>query len=141
MLLTPYMTEMIKKKYLAVNFNLTFRYIVDVLSITKNQLHSYVYAIYPNELEMKDTAECSMSALYLGILLKLDTNGKIANQLYDKQDNFNFSIVNLPYLLVCSNIPALSVYGVYISQLIRYARACSTHNQYLIQGSLMTNYM
>jgi hypothetical protein len=28
---------------------------------------------------------------------------------------------------------------VYISQLIRYARACSTYDQFLARGSLLTN--
>jgi hypothetical protein len=67
--------------------------------------------------------ECSTSASYLDVLLKLETNGKLTTQLYDKLDDFNFSIVNFPYL--CSNIPASPAYDVYILQLIRYARACS----------------
>jgi hypothetical protein len=69
--------------------------------------------------------------------LKLDTNGNLTTQLYDKRDDFNFSIVNFPY--PCSNIPAAPAYGVYISQLIRYARACSAFNQFLVRGSLLTN--
>ena len=35
---------------------------------------------------------------------------------YAKRDDFNFPIVNFPF--ICSNIPAGHVYGVYISQLI-----------------------
>jgi hypothetical protein len=50
---------------------------------------------------------------------------------------FNFSIVNIPNL--CSNIQASPAYGVYISQLIRYARACSTYDQFSVRGSLLTN--
>ena len=42
---------------------------------------------------------------------------------YDKRDDFNFKIINFPNM--CSNIPASPAYGVYISQLIRYARASS----------------
>jgi hypothetical protein len=79
----------------------------------------------------------STSASYLDISLKLDTNSKITTQLYDKRDDFNFSIVNFPYLY--SNIPYSPAYGVYISQLIRYARACSTCDQFLVRGSLLTN--
>jgi hypothetical protein len=94
-----------------VDFNLTFRYIDDVLSINNDQFHSYVDSIYPNELKIKDTTECSTPALYSDVLLKLDTNGKIMIQLYDKRDVFNFSIVNFPYL--CNNIPASPAYGVY----------------------------
>ena len=45
-----------------------------------------------------DTTECSTSAPYLDVLLKLNTNGKITTRLYDKRDGFNFSIVNFPYL-------------------------------------------
>ena len=92
---------------------------------------------FRNELEIKDTTECSTSASCLDVLLTLDTDGKITTQLYDKRDDFNFSIVNFPYL--CSNIPASPAYGVYISHLIRYARACSTYDQFLVRGNLLTN--
>jgi hypothetical protein len=70
-----------KKKSLAVAFSSTFRYIDDVLSINNNQIHSYVDLASPNKLEMKDTRECSTSASYLDILLKLDTNGKLPTPL------------------------------------------------------------
>jgi hypothetical protein len=36
-------------------------------------------------------------------------------------------------------VPASPAYGVYISQIIRYARACSTYGQVLVRGSLLTN--
>jgi hypothetical protein len=88
-------------------------------------------------MEIKDTTECSTSPSYLDVLLKLDTNSKITTQLYDKIDDFNVSIVNFPY--VCSNIPASPAYGLYILQLIRYARACSVYNQFLLRGILLTN--
>jgi hypothetical protein len=101
-----------RKKSLAVAFNSTFRYIDDVLSINNSQFHSYVDSINPNELEIKDTTECSTSASYLDVLLKLDTNGKITTQLYDKRNDFSFSIVNFPYL--CSNIPVSPANDVYI---------------------------
>ena len=126
-----------KKKSLAVTFNSTFRYIDDVLSINNDSFHSYVDLIYPCELEIKDTTESSTSASYLDILLKVDINGKLTTQLYDKRDDFSFSIVNFPHL--CSNIPLSPAYGVYISQLIRYARACSGYSQFLNRGKLLTN--
>jgi hypothetical protein len=83
-----------RKKSLAVAFNSTFRYIDNVLSFNNNQFHSYVDSIFPSELEIKETMESSTSASYLDVLLKLDTNGKITTQLYYKQDDFNFSIIN-----------------------------------------------
>ena len=40
---------------------------------------------------------------------------------------------------MCSNIPESPAYGVYISQLIRYARACSYYNDFLARGKILTN--
>ena len=65
-------------------------------------LHTYVDSIYLSELEIKDTTESSISASYLDTLVNRDINGKLTTQLYDKQDDFSFSIVNFPYL--CSSL-------------------------------------
>ena len=43
--------------------------------------------------------------------------------LYDKHDDFNFEIINFPFL--DGDVPRSPSYGVYISQLIRFARVCS----------------
>jgi hypothetical protein len=96
-----------------VAFSSAFRYIDDVLFINNIQFHAYVDSIYHIELEIKDTTECFTSASYLDMLLKLDTICKLTTQLYDKRGDFNFSIVNFPYL--CSNIPISPAYSVYIS--------------------------
>jgi hypothetical protein len=68
------------------------------------------------ELEIKDTAEFDISASNLDILLNFDSNDRLTTTLYEKRDNFNFAIVNFPFLR--SNIPLSPVYGVYMSQLI-----------------------
>ena len=52
-------------------------------------------------------------------ILIIDSGGKLSTRLYDKRDDFDFHIVNFPFL--SSNIPSGPSYGVYISQLIRYA--------------------
>jgi hypothetical protein len=65
------------------------------------------------ELEIKkDTTESSTSASYLNVLLNKYASGKLATQLYDKQDDLSFPIVSFPY--TCSNIPLSPAYGVYI---------------------------
>ena len=53
----------------------------------------------------------------------MTTDGRLNTKIYDKRDDFNFPIVNFPFL--CSNIPAAPAYGVYVSQLIRYSKASS----------------
>ena len=57
------------------------------------------------------------------------TTDQISIKIYDKRDDFNFKIINFPNM--CSNIPASPAYGVYISQLIRYARASSNYSDFL----------
>ena len=54
---------------------------------------------------------------------------QLSTKIYDKRDDYNFKIINFPNM--CSNIPATPAYGVYISQLIRYARASSNYSDFL----------
>ena len=58
-------------------------------------------------------------------------------KLYDKHDDFNFPIVNFPFL--SSSISASPAYGGCVSQLIRYARASSEYRSFLYRGKLLTN--
>ena len=63
-------------------------------------------------------------------------NGKLTTRLYDKQDDFNVPIVNFPF--PSSNRPSAPAYGVYVSQLIRYARACSNYPDFRERGKVLT---
>ena len=74
------------------------------------------------ELEIKDTTDTDMSASYLDLHLDIDSEGRLRTKLYDKRDDFNFSIVNFPF--ICSNIPAVPAYGVYISLMISLIEGC-----------------
>jgi hypothetical protein len=67
-----------------------------------NNLHNDVHLIYPNELEVKDTTESDNSTSYLDILLNIDFNDRLTTSLYDKRYDFDFAVVNFPFL--CSNI-------------------------------------
>ena len=62
--------------------------------------------------------------------LSYNRDKRLQVKLYDKRDDFNFNIVNFPFL--SSNIPQSPAYGVYVSQLIRYARASSAYSDFLI---------
>jgi hypothetical protein len=41
---------------------------------------------------------------YLDLHIEIDSEGRLRTTLYDKRDDFNFSIVDFPF--ICSNIPA-----------------------------------
>ena len=64
------------------------------------------------------------------------TRVKLHTRWYDKRDDFDFTIVNFPHL--SSNIPSSPAHGVYISQLIRYSRACSHYNDFLARAKVLT---
>jgi hypothetical protein len=55
---------LLEEIYLAATFSSTFHYIDDILSVNNNKFHTYFDSMYPNELEIKDTTECSTSDSY-----------------------------------------------------------------------------
>ena len=125
------------KKKLASQFNFTYRYIDDVLSINNPDFENYLGQMYPAELEIKDTTESNTSASYLDLLLSIESDGQLRTSLYDKRDGFNFHITNFPFL--SSNIPSSPAYGVFISQLIRYARACSSYECFILRAARLSS--
>ena len=52
----------------------------------------------------------------------------------DKREDFDFEIVNFPFL--DSDVPRFTSYGVYISQLIPFARGSIhfQHSQYIVNS-------
>ena len=121
------------KKKIVSQFNFTYRYIDDVLSINNPDFANYLGHMYPAELEIKDTTESNTSAFYLDLLLSIESDDQLRTSLYDKHDDFNFHITNFPFL--SSNIPSSPAYGVFISQLIRYARACSSYDFFILRAA------
>ena len=128
---SEFLQKLVKDKKIqeARAFNFTYRYIDDVLSINNSRFAEFLPLIYPPELEVKETTDTTSSASFLDLYLEFDDSGQISTKIYDKRDDFNFKIINFPN--VCSNIPASPAYGVYISQLIRYARASSNYSDFL----------
>ena len=51
------------------------------------------------------------------------SNGFVSSKIYDKNDDFDFDTVKFPFL--DGEFPRSTSYGVYISQLIRFARVSS----------------
>ena len=64
------------------------------------------------------------------------TNGIVSSKVYDKRDDFNFEIVNFP--LLGGDVPRSPSYGVYTSQLIRFARVCSNVDDFNNRNLFLT---
>ena len=104
---------------LARSFNLCYRYIDDLIVFNNKKFLDYLKEMYPSQLTVEKANKSDHLADYLDLTFIIDSGGKLSTRLYDKRDDFDFHIVNFPYL--SSNIPSGPSYGVYISQLIRYA--------------------
>ena len=123
------------EKKLAWSVNFTSPYIDDVLSLNNSRFCDFVDRIYLIELEIKDITYTDWSASYLDLHLEIESEDRLRTKLYDKRDDFNFPILNFPFIY--SNIPAAPAYGVYISQMIRYSRACGSYQDFLDRGFLL----
>ena len=117
------------KRKLARKFNLSYRYIDDLFSFNNNRFKEFISDIYPKELTISETTKSTSVASYLDLLFIRDNTNNITTKLYDKRDTFGFHIVNFPFM--SSNIPSVPAYGVYASQLIRYACCCSNYSDFL----------
>ena len=78
--------------------------------------------IYPTESQLNTANSSDAEAPFWGLNLSI-TNDIVCSKIYDKRDDFNFEIVNFPF--PDWDAPRFSSYGVYISQLIRFARVYS----------------
>ena len=124
---------------LASQFNFTYRYIDGVLSINNPDFDNYLGRMYPSELEIKDTTEqhfCFL--LFLShLFLSVSRNGQLRTSLDDKRNDIYFHITNFPF--ISSNIPSSPTCGVFISQPIRYARACSSYECFILRAVRLSN--
>ena len=82
------------KKPLTSRFNLTYRYIDDVLSIINPEFENYLGLMYPAELEIKDTTESITSVSYLNLLLSIRRDCQLHTSMNDKRNYFIFHITN-----------------------------------------------
>ena len=123
------------RRKLARKFNLLYRYIDDLISFYNKRFKEFISDIYPKELTISETTESSSIASSLDLLFIRDKSNNIMTKLYDKRDAFGFHIVNFPFM--SSNIPSPPAYGVYASQLIRYACCCSNYSDFLLRHRVL----
>ena len=88
--------------------------LIQRFAIHNSKFADFVYHTYPIEFEIKYTTDTDRSAAYLDLHLEINGEGLLRTELYDKRDDFNFHIVNFPF--ICSNIPTAPEYvGIHLS--------------------------
>ena len=115
-------------------FNSTSRYLDDLLNIDNPYFEGMVNQIYPSELQL-NKANTSDIETFLDLHLSI-SNGFVSSKIYDKRDDFDFDIVNFPFL--DGDVPRRPSYGVYISQLIIFARVCSHADDFNTRNKCLT---
>ena len=116
-------------------FNSTSRYLDDLLNTDNPYFEQMVGQIYPTELLLNKANSSDTEAPFLDLNLSI-TNGIVSSKVYDKRDDLNFEIVNFPFL--DGDVPSSPSYGVYVSQLIRFARVCSDVDDFKNRNLLLT---
>ena len=91
-----------------------------ILNINNIYFDNTVSQIYPSELQLNKANTSNTEAAFLDLYLSI-SNDIVSTKINDKHDDFDFEIVNFPFL--DGDFPHSTSYGVY--QLIRYARASS----------------
>ena len=115
-------------------FNSTTRYLDDLLNIDNHYFEGMVNQIYPPDLQLNKTYTSDTEAPFLDLHLSI-TNGFVSSKIYDKCDDFDFDIVYFPFL--DGDDPRRPSYGVYISQLIKFAR-CSHVDDFNTSNKCLT---
>ena len=112
------------RKRLASQFNFTYN---------NSDFENYLGQMYPPELEIKDMTESNTSS-FLDLLLSIVRDGQFLTSLYDKRDDFKFHITIFPFLNSNTHLPPPMAF-----HFIRYARACSSHECFILRAVRLTN--
>ena len=78
-------------------FNTTSIYFDDILNINNVNFDNMVNQIYPSELQLNKANISDTEAAFLDLHLSI-SNDIVSTKLYDKCDDFDFEIVNIPFL-------------------------------------------
>ena len=116
-------------------FNSTSRYLDGLLNIDNIYFEEMVNRIYPAELHLDKANSSVTEAPFLDLNLSI-SKGRVSIKIYDKRDDFDFDIVNFPFL--DGDVPRRTSYGVYISQHISFARASSNVSDFNCRNKALT---
>ena len=112
-------------------FNSTSRYPDDLLNIDNTFFDSIVNHIYPSELQLNKAKVSDTEASFLHLHVSI-SDGFVKTKIFDKQDDFDFDIVNFPFL--DGDVPRSTSYGVYI----RFARVSSHVDDFYNRNIVLT---
>ena len=84
-----------------------------IITKEKSEFGDFVDGIYSVELELKDTLDTVRYAEDIDIHFEVDSEGRLSTKLYDKRDDVNFLIVNIPFYEATFN--STFIWNIYVS--------------------------
>ena len=96
-------------------FYSTSRYLDDLLNNDNPYFEGMLKRIYPSELQLNEANNTDTKAPFLDLHLSI-ANGFVSFIIYDKRDDFDFDIVNFPFL--DGDFPRRAFYGVTFRNLL-----------------------
>ena len=103
----------------------------DVLNIDNIYFDGMVNQINPSELQLNKANSSDTDDPFMDSHLTI-SDGFVSSKIYD----FDFDIVNLPFL--DGDVPRAASYGVYLSQLIWFARVSSHVTHFNTRNTILT---
>ena len=85
-------------------------------------------------LAVRKCIPCDILSKWVNLI---DSDIHTCTSVYDKHDDFGFPIVNFPWL--SGDVPRFPSYGIYISQLVRFARCCTSVLDFHSKNLLITS--
>ena len=116
-------------------FNSTSRYLDDLLNIDNPYFEGMVNIIYPPELQLNKANLSDTEAPFLDLHLSI-SNGFVSSKFMINVMTLILILQIFPFL--DGDVPRSPSYGVYISQLIRFAKVCSHVEDFNARNKCLT---
>ena len=117
----------------------TFRFIDDLNVLNGcGEFEQHIPEIYPAELILNRENETDSEASFLDLYIKI-VNNKFTFSLYDKRDDFPFTIVRMPFS--DSSIPSSVFYSSIGAEVLRIARATSENKSFFESCNIIVQRM
>ena len=90
-----------------------------IFTIDNTEFEKHIPDIYLTEFQLNKANTSDKETSFPDLNIKV-IGSDVHTSVYEKRDDFGFPIVNFPWL--SGDVPRLPLYGVNISQLVRFAR-------------------
>ena len=100
------------KRKLAKKFNLSYRYIDDLISFNNKRFKEFIYDIYPKELTISETTESTSVAFYRDLIFTRDKSNNVTPNYMTKMMHLasTLSIIPLCQALFYQHQPMVSMH-------------------------------